>query len=123
LALVNCCRNGQQYRDEAAAKLINLTPVKPNLKENPFYVEFEYGVSTEGYWTYNQMVLQLEDCIDVLQVLHPQYDYVFLFDHSCGYDRQRPNGLNPHTEQRIRERANKNEIVENLACSWLSWSV
>ena len=43
------------------------------------------------------MVLQLEDCIDVLQVLHPQYDYVFLFDHSCGHDRQRPDGLNHHT--------------------------
>lgn len=97
LALVNCRQNGQQYRDEAAAKLINLTPVKPDLKENPFYVEFEYGVSKEGYWTYDRMVLQLEDCIDVLQVLHPQYDYVFLFDHSCGHDRQRPDGLNPHT--------------------------
>ncbi len=36
LALVNCHRNGQHYRDEAAAKLINLTPVKPDLKENPF---------------------------------------------------------------------------------------
>jgi hypothetical protein len=97
LALVNCCRNGQHYRDEAAAKLINLTPAKPDLKDNPFYVKFEYGVSKEGFWTYDRMVLQLEDCIDVLQGLHPQYDYVFLFDHLCGHDRQRPDSLNHHT--------------------------
>ena len=56
-------------------------------------VEFEYGVNTEGYWTYGHMVLQMEDCADVLNVLHPEYDFVFLFDHSCGHDRKQPDGL------------------------------
>ncbi|KAI2490891.1 hypothetical protein MHU86_23687 [Fragilaria crotonensis] len=41
------------------------------------------------------MVLQLEDCVDVLNVKYPQeYDFLFLFDHSCGHDRQREDGLN-----------------------------
>jgi hypothetical protein len=40
------------------------------------------------------MVLQLEDCVDILNVKYPQYDFLFLFDHSCGHDRQREDGLN-----------------------------
>jgi hypothetical protein len=40
------------------------------------------------------MVLQLEDCLDVLQVLFPTFDFVFLFDHSNGHDRMQPRGLN-----------------------------
>jgi hypothetical protein len=39
------------------------------------------------------MVLQLEDCIDVVKVLHPEYDYIFLLYHSCGLDRKRPASL------------------------------
>jgi hypothetical protein len=55
---------------------------------------FEYGASNEGYLCYEQMILQLEDCLDVLKTLHPQYDFLFLFDCSCGHDKQQPNGLN-----------------------------
>ena len=40
------------------------------------------------------MVLQLEDVVDCLRVLHPNYDIVFIMDHSCGHDRQRMDGLN-----------------------------
>jgi hypothetical protein len=39
------------------------------------------------------MMLQFEDCIDVVTTLWPEFDYVFLFDHSCGHDRQRPDDL------------------------------
>lgn len=31
--------------------------------------------------------------MDCLHVLFPTYDYYFLFDHSCGHDKQRPDGL------------------------------
>jgi len=51
----------------------------------------------QGYWTYEWMVIQLEDCIDVLQALQPHgenCDYLFMFDHSNGHDKQRPDGLN-----------------------------
>ena len=40
------------------------------------------------------MVLQLEDCVNVLKVLYPQFNFLFLFDHSCGHDREQENGLN-----------------------------
>jgi hypothetical protein len=40
------------------------------------------------------MILQLEDCVDIVKILLPQYDYLFVFDHSCGHDKYRPIGLN-----------------------------
>ena len=41
------------------------------------------------------MVVQFEDCIDVLQHLYPDFDFVvFLFDHSNGHEQKQPNGLN-----------------------------
>jgi hypothetical protein len=39
------------------------------------------------------MVLQLQDCVDVKTMLYPQYDFVFLFDHSSGHDTHREDGL------------------------------
>jgi len=38
------------------------------------------------------MALQLEDCVDVLKVLYPQFDFLFLFDHSCWHDHQKEDG-------------------------------
>ena len=86
---------GKKYIDEAAAiknrgKGIN----KETLESNPFILEFKYGAAKEGYWSYEHIILQLYDCIDVLKCLYPQYDYLFVFDHSCGYDKQREYGLN-----------------------------
>ena len=40
------------------------------------------------------MVLQLEDCVDCVTVLYPKIDFIFLFDHSRGHDKQREDGLN-----------------------------
>jgi hypothetical protein len=40
------------------------------------------------------MVIQFEDAVDVLQVMHPTSDFVFLFDHSSRHAKQRPDGLN-----------------------------
>ena len=40
------------------------------------------------------MVLNLKDCADLVNVLHPEYNYIFfLFDHSCGNDRKRLDSL------------------------------
>jgi hypothetical protein len=73
------------------------------------------------------MVIQFEDCVDCLTVLYPQYDYVFLFDHSCGHDKQREGGLFWMTaEERERKRKdvwkdgtrklkrNKQELIKML---------
>jgi hypothetical protein len=83
---VNAKRVGEKYKDETAAKKKHGTELKQPLTTSPFYLEFEYGASFEGYWTYDAMVLQLEDCADVVKTLYPQYDFLFLFDHSCGHD-------------------------------------
>jgi hypothetical protein len=39
---------------------------KKTLTKSPFVFEFEYGANGKGYWVYEHMVLQLEDCIDCL---------------------------------------------------------
>jgi hypothetical protein len=80
--------------DEVAAKVKWGTSEKEDLPSSPFVFEFEYGASNEGYWCYGHMVLQLEDCVDCLKVLFPQFQYLFLFVHSCVHDRQREDGLN-----------------------------
>jgi hypothetical protein len=36
-----------------------------------------------------KMVYQLDDCVDVLNILFgQQYDFLCLFDHSCGHDKK-----------------------------------
>jgi hypothetical protein len=72
----------------------NTEMLKKLLTKSPFVFEFEYGASREGYWVYEPMLLQLEDCADCLKVLYPQHDSLFLLDHSCEHDRQRVDALN-----------------------------
>jgi hypothetical protein len=93
LQRVNAKRLGKKYKDETAAKKKRGHELKQPLTISPFVLEFEYGASAEGYWTYDSMVLQLEDCADVLKTLYPQYDFLFLFDHSCGHDRMPDDAL------------------------------
>ncbi len=99
---VNTQRAGQHYADpEAAIEILgssNKRPLTPD--KSPFLLFFEYGENREGYWAYNNMVLQFEDVIDVLKVMHPAYDFVFLFDHSACHAKQRPDGLNQHRMNR-----------------------
>ena len=58
------------YIDEDAAKTVHgNSKGKPALKTTPFLVLFDYGKNAEGYWNYNRMVLQLEDCHDVFDAL------------------------------------------------------
>jgi hypothetical protein len=94
LERINETRRGKKYMDESAAVAKRGTAEKKDLKTSPFVVEFEYGANNEGYWCYEHMVLQLEDCVDCIKVIAPQFDYLFLFDHSCGHDKQREDGLN-----------------------------
>jgi hypothetical protein len=94
LQKVNLARRGTKCSDEAAAKETRGGNAnKQPLTESPFVVEFEHGANNQGHWRHDHMVLQFEDCIDIVNTLWPEFDYVFLFDHSCGHDRQRPDGL------------------------------
>jgi hypothetical protein len=88
LALINQHRNNKDYCYEKAAIKLRGTSKKQALTETPFIREFEYGQNSDGYWSYEHMVLQMEDCIDVMKVLHPEVDVLLLFDHSCGHDGQ-----------------------------------
>jgi hypothetical protein len=98
---VNEFRKGKKYKDEEAAAKYLGSILKKDLTCSPFIIEFEYGAGNEGYWNFERMVLQLENCVDVVRCLYPQYDYLFLFDHSCRYDKQQPNGLNAENMSKL----------------------
>ena len=66
---VNGHPRGKKYCNSKAAIKLHGTDVKKDLTSLPFVVEFEYGASNEGYWRYEHMVCQMEDCRDVLAVL------------------------------------------------------
>ena len=95
LTTVNANRLGASYADEEAAIDVHGTKKKKPLTKNnsPFLVYFDYGENRDGYWNYNHMVCQFEDTIDVLKVMHPHYKFVYLFDHSSGHSKHRPDGL------------------------------
>jgi hypothetical protein len=50
-------------------------------------------MNNEGYWGYSHMVTQLEDSVDWVKVMYPQFNFVFLFDHSSGHSKKRISGL------------------------------
>jgi hypothetical protein len=83
LEKVNEYREGQSYSDENAAIVKNGSRIKPKLTKSPFVQTLEYGANAGGYWNYDSMNLQLEDCIDYMTALYPHIQPVFLFDHSC----------------------------------------
>ncbi len=80
--------------NESALKVYGSEAKRP-LMNSPFIIFFENGTDfgKEGYWTCDQMSLQFEDCVDCIATLYPEYDSVWLFDHSCGHDRGREDGL------------------------------
>jgi hypothetical protein len=72
---INDTRQGKDYVDSDAAIAVHGQAVKKEIKESPFVVSFELGANNEGYWTYNHMSIQFEDCVE----------FVFLFNHSQGH--------------------------------------
>ena len=50
-------------------------------------------MNQDGYWNSNDMKVQLEDCVDILAYLFPQFDFVFLFNQSSGHTKLRSDGL------------------------------
>jgi hypothetical protein len=93
LTKINEMRKDTKYADEEAATYLFGNPNKKDLSESPFIRELEYGTGKDGYWTYKHMVIQIEDCVDVFRVLHPDFDCVFELDHSSGHNAERPDGL------------------------------
>ncbi|KAI2503961.1 hypothetical protein MHU86_10527 [Fragilaria crotonensis] len=87
LAMVNDARRGthKTYIDTQAANESLKSIEKPLLTESPFVKYLDIGANNKGYWNSFHMSLQFEDGVDCLQVLYPEYDFVFLFDHSQGH--------------------------------------
>ena len=78
---INEVWKGQQYVDIRAAIEMkkNAQQLKLDLTEFPFIKKIENGASNNGYWAYQHMVLQLEDCVNMLKlVLFPHYTHLFL---------------------------------------------
>ena len=110
LERVNKKREGKHYSDdEEVAKKIKGNTMNAPLTEAPFVVEFEYGANKQGYWDYDHMIMQFEDCIDVVKILHPDFEFIFLFDHSCRHNRQRPDGSSDKGQQHRWRRSGKDE--------------
>jgi hypothetical protein len=97
---INASRRGNNYTDIVAARNLRGNPRKQDLKTSPFVIEFEYGASNQGYWTYDRMVLQLDDCVDCLKIIFPAFDFLFILDHSSGHDKQKPDSLNASNMQK-----------------------
>ena len=96
LSKVNLMRENSHYIDERAAIIKRGKTNKKDLTSSPFTRNLHYGAMNEGYWTYEDMILQVEDCIDCLKALNgQQYEYLFMFDHSNGHDRVSPDALSP----------------------------
>jgi hypothetical protein len=55
-----------------------------NVSYDPCLAFFRTGVQYEGYWNSSHAKLQLEDVVNALTTIFPQFDLVFLFDQSSG---------------------------------------
>jgi len=91
---INARRQNQNYISIESANEVKNGPSKPEINNSsPFCRFFEYGANKEGYWNYNHAALQLEDLVDCLCVLYPNFDFVFLFDQSSGHGKRQKDGL------------------------------
>jgi hypothetical protein len=95
LVRINCERRGvdKTYTDTVAAMEILKTTKKPLLVDSPFVKYLYIGANNEGFWNSFHMSLQFEDIVDCVQVLYPEYEFVFFFDHSQGHARKREGAL------------------------------
>jgi hypothetical protein len=65
---VNKNQEGMQCFDKGAVLAIFDTAEKTTLTQSTFVHTFEFG-GTNGYWTGNHTIIQVEDCIDCLKVV------------------------------------------------------
>ena len=80
---------------DTSTTILGHTHKQPIIMERiTFCQDFEYGTSAKLYWIYDWMVLQLDDCIEILMSLHPSIYFIFLFDHPRGHDRESEDRLN-----------------------------
>ena len=54
---------------------------------------FDMEVQDDGYWNFNHMALQNEDCVDVLREMYPSYDIYLLMNQSSSHGNHAPDAL------------------------------
>ena len=92
---INTKRRGSKYKDSHAIKRLRGTDDKKDLKSSPFVRTLDYGVNAEGYWGYDNIAEQFEDCVDALKTLYgDEFDFDFMFDQSSGHCKKQDGGLN-----------------------------
>ena len=79
----------------ADAELIQGSSDKADFPEtyDPCLAFFRSGVQHEGYWNSSHAKLQLEDAVDAISTIFPQFDCVFLFDQLSGDTKMGSDGL------------------------------
>ena len=87
---------------------------KSQLQKAHFIHEFEYGKINDGYWMYSWMACKFKDCVDCLTVFFPDCPckFMFLFDHSCGHDRKRQDGLDAGNMCKVLWRKATNDVTD-----------
>jgi hypothetical protein len=77
------------------SELVKGLPIKIEFKESldPSLAFFRTGAQHEGYWNSSHAKLQLEDVVDALLMMFPQFDLVFLFDQWFGHTKMRIDSL------------------------------
>ena len=117
LTKVNKYREDKDYIDVEAAKSKTGSSKKGKLKTSPFRRDLEYGANNEGYWTYDDMIMQVEDCIDCLKVVNEdKFQYMFLFDHLNGHDRSAPDALKADSIRKYyggKQPSMRNSVIED----------
>ena len=95
------CSNGGNQRPSLRPELCwsrcSDSHLRSSWQEGPKRIaiccELQIGGNNDGYWSYNHMSIQFEDCLDCIKVLYPQFDFVFLFDHSQAHAKKLTNTL------------------------------
>jgi hypothetical protein len=90
---INQHRQGKEYIDKEAAIEVLGSVGKADspltTSDNPFIHYLLIGKYNEGYWSSAHMAIQFENVIDCCVALYGRtFDFLFLFDHSCGHDRK-----------------------------------
>ena len=70
--------HGKKYQSELDAEIIHSNIHKNDLTDDPLLMYVKAGINNEGYWTSSHVKLQLEDVVDCLTIIYPNFDFIFL---------------------------------------------
>jgi hypothetical protein len=62
--------------------------------DSTFLKMFRHSQAHNGCWTHRHVKIQIEDLVDCLKVIFPNFGFLLLFDQSSGHTKKREDGLN-----------------------------